>query len=97
MVQRSAIDIIGPDPESSSGILYPSRDDEKLCATGSRPMNAHFVLVVLGAGSSGLAAAKRGAGYGACEAIVEGDRVGGIRFSKVSSHIGVPANRGPKG
>jgi hypothetical protein len=30
VVQRSAIDIIGPDPKSSSGILHPSRDDGKL-------------------------------------------------------------------
>jgi hypothetical protein len=30
VVQRSAIDINGPDPESSSGILHPSRDDGKL-------------------------------------------------------------------
>jgi len=36
-----------------------------------------FDLVVLGAGSGGLAAAKRAASYGARVAIVEGDRVGG--------------------
>jgi len=36
-----------------------------------------FDLVVLGAGSGGLAAAKRAASYGAKVAIVEGDRVGG--------------------
>ncbi len=36
-----------------------------------------FDLVVLGAGSGGLAAAKRAARYGAKVAIVEGDRVGG--------------------
>ncbi|MFM9109922.1 MAG: glutathione-disulfide reductase, partial [Prochlorococcaceae cyanobacterium] len=36
-----------------------------------------FDLVVLGAGSGGLAAAKRAAAYGARVAIVEGDRVGG--------------------
>ena len=40
-------------------------------------MNEHFDLVVLGAGSGGLAAAKRAAGHGALVAIVEGDRVGG--------------------
>jgi glutathione reductase (NADPH) len=40
-------------------------------------MNEHFDLVVLGAGSGGLAAAKRAAGHGARVAIVEGDRVGG--------------------
>jgi glutathione reductase (NADPH) len=40
-------------------------------------MNEHFDLVVLGAGSGGLAAAKRAASYGARVAIVEGDRVGG--------------------
>jgi glutathione reductase (NADPH) len=34
-------------------------------------------LVVIGAGSGGLAAAKRAASYGARVAIVEGDRVGG--------------------
>lgn len=34
-------------------------------------------LIVLGAGSGGLAAAKRAAAYGARVAIVEGDRVGG--------------------
>ncbi|MEB3307244.1 MAG: glutathione-disulfide reductase [Cyanobacteriota bacterium] len=34
-------------------------------------------LIVLGAGSGGLAAAKRAAGHGARVAIVEGDRVGG--------------------
>ncbi len=36
-----------------------------------------FDLVVLGAGSGGLAAAKRAASYGAKVAIIEGDRVGG--------------------
>jgi glutathione reductase (NADPH) len=36
-----------------------------------------FDLVVLGAGSGGLAAAKRAASHGARVAIVEGDRVGG--------------------
>ena len=36
-----------------------------------------FDLLVLGAGSGGLAAAKRAARYGARVAIVEGDRVGG--------------------
>lgn len=36
-----------------------------------------FDLVVLGAGSGGLAAAKRAARHGASVAIVEGDRVGG--------------------
>ena len=40
-------------------------------------MGADFDLVVLGAGSGGLAAAKRAARYGARVAIVEGDRVGG--------------------
>ena len=36
-----------------------------------------FDLIVLGAGSGGLAAAKRAARHGAKVAIVEGDRVGG--------------------
>jgi glutathione reductase (NADPH) len=36
-----------------------------------------FDLIVLGAGSGGLAASKRAASYGASVAIVEGDRVGG--------------------
>ena len=36
-----------------------------------------FDLIVLGAGSGGLAAAKRAASYGAKVAVVEGDRVGG--------------------
>jgi len=36
-----------------------------------------FDLIVIGAGSGGLAAAKRAASYGAKVAIVEGDRVGG--------------------
>ncbi len=40
-------------------------------------MDADFDLVVLGAGSGGLAAAKRAARHGAKVAIVEGDRVGG--------------------
>ncbi len=40
-------------------------------------MQDHFDLIVLGAGSGGLAAAKRAASYGARVAIVEGDRVGG--------------------
>jgi len=40
-------------------------------------MEPIFDLVVLGAGSGGLAAAKRAARYGAKVAIVEGDRVGG--------------------
>ena len=40
-------------------------------------MEQSFDLVVLGAGSGGLAAAKRAARHGARVAIVEGDRVGG--------------------
>ena len=40
-------------------------------------MSEPFDLVVIGAGSGGLAAAKRAASYGARVAIVEGDRVGG--------------------
>jgi len=40
-------------------------------------VNQSFDLVVLGAGSGGLAAAKRAARHGARVAIVEGDRVGG--------------------
>ncbi|MFN5117869.1 MAG: glutathione-disulfide reductase [Cyanobacteriota bacterium] len=40
-------------------------------------MRESFDLIVLGAGSGGLAAAKRAASYGARVAIVEGDRVGG--------------------
>jgi len=39
--------------------------------------NDRFDLIVLGAGSGGLAAAKRAARHGARVAIVEGDRVGG--------------------
>jgi glutathione reductase (NADPH) len=37
----------------------------------------HYDLLVIGAGSGGLAAAKRAASYGARVAIVENDRVGG--------------------
>ncbi len=40
-------------------------------------MNYSFDLIVLGAGSGGLAAAKRASSYGARVALVEGDRVGG--------------------
>jgi glutathione reductase (NADPH) len=40
-------------------------------------MSNRYDLIVLGAGSGGLAAAKRAAAYGAKVAIVEGDRVGG--------------------
>lgn len=40
-------------------------------------MENYFDLIVLGAGSGGLAAAKRAAKYGARVAIVEGNRVGG--------------------
>ncbi|MEO1002411.1 MAG: glutathione-disulfide reductase [Cyanobacteria bacterium J06638_7] len=40
-------------------------------------MTESFDLIVLGAGSGGLAAAKRAASHGARVAIVEGDRVGG--------------------
>ncbi|WP_320676514.1 glutathione-disulfide reductase [Prochlorococcus sp. MIT 1300] len=40
-------------------------------------MKDFFDLIVLGAGSGGLAAAKRAARHGARVAIVEGDRVGG--------------------
>ena len=40
-------------------------------------MSDHFDLIVIGAGSGGLAAAKRAASYSARVAIVEGDRVGG--------------------
>jgi len=40
-------------------------------------MTAPYDLIVIGAGSGGLAAAKRAASHGARVAIVEGDRVGG--------------------
>ena len=40
-------------------------------------MKRSFDLIVLGAGSGGLAAAKKAASYGASVAIVEGDLVGG--------------------
>ena len=40
-------------------------------------MDDSFDLIVIGAGSGGLAAAKRAASYGAKVAILEGDRVGG--------------------
>ncbi len=40
-------------------------------------MEKTFDLIVLGAGSGGLAAAKRASKYGAKVAIIEGDRVGG--------------------
>jgi glutathione reductase (NADPH) len=40
-------------------------------------MGSSYDLIVLGAGSGGLAAAKRAAAHGARVAIVEGDRVGG--------------------
>ena len=40
-------------------------------------MSDSFDLIVIGAGSGGLAAAKRAASHGARVAIVEGDRVGG--------------------
>ncbi len=40
-------------------------------------MDEKFDLIILGAGSGGLAAAKRAASYGAKVAIIEGDKVGG--------------------
>ena len=40
-------------------------------------MKSRFDLIVLGAGSGGLAAAKKAASYGASVAIIEGDLVGG--------------------
>ncbi len=40
-------------------------------------MNKKFDLIVIGAGSGGLAAAKRAAKYGAKVCIVEGDKIGG--------------------
>ena len=40
-------------------------------------MEFQFDLVVVGAGSGGLAAAKRAASYGAKVAIIEKDKVGG--------------------
>ena len=46
-------------------------------------MSEQFDLVVIGAGSGGLAAAKRAASYGARVAIVEGDRVGGTCVIRV--------------
>ena len=40
-------------------------------------MKSSFDLIVIGAGSGGLAAAKKAASYGASVALVEGDLVGG--------------------
>jgi len=40
-------------------------------------LNKKFDLIVIGAGSGGLAAAKRAANYGAKVALVEGDKIGG--------------------
>ncbi len=48
-----------------------------LNSSSTSTLEDSFDLVVLGAGSGGLAAAKRAASYGARVAIVEGDRVGG--------------------
>jgi len=42
-----------------------------------KTLNKNFDLVVIGAGSGGLAAAKRAAKYGAKVCIVEGDKIGG--------------------
>uniref|UniRef100_UPI0037D9AF2C glutathione-disulfide reductase n=1 Tax=Synechococcus sp. CS-1329 TaxID=2847975 RepID=UPI0037D9AF2C len=52
------------DPARSSAVLSVADHDR-------------FDLVVIGAGSGGLAAAKRAASHGARVAVVEGDRVGG--------------------
>ena len=41
------------------------------------PVDQNFDLVVIGAGSGGLAAAKRASAHGARVALVEGDKVGG--------------------
>ena len=49
-------------------------------------MGADLDLVVLGAGSGGLAAAKRAARHGARVAIVEGDRVGGTCVAYLDLH-----------
>ncbi len=43
----------------------------------SAPASERFDLIVIGAGSGGLAAAKRAASHGASVAVLEGDRVGG--------------------
>ena len=40
-------------------------------------MDNNFDLIVIGAGSGGLAAAKRAASYGAKVAIIEGSKIGG--------------------
>ena len=42
-----------------------------------KKMNKKFDLIVIGAGSGGLAAAKRAAKHGARVCIVEGDKIGG--------------------
>ena len=42
-----------------------------------KTLNKEFDLIVIGAGSGGLAAAKRAAKYGAKVCIVEGDKIGG--------------------
>ena len=42
-----------------------------------KTLNKKFDLVVIGAGSGGLAAAKRAARHGARVCIVEGDKIGG--------------------
>ena len=42
-----------------------------------KTLNKNFDLIVIGAGSGGLAAAKRAAKYGAKVGIVEGDKIGG--------------------
>ena len=42
-----------------------------------KTLNKNFDLIVIGAGSGGLAAAKRAAKYGAKVCIVEGDKIGG--------------------
>jgi len=42
-----------------------------------KTLNKNFDLIVIGAGSGGLAAAKRAAKYGANVCIIEGDKIGG--------------------
>ena len=60
-------------PALSASVVLSSRR----VATSSASDQEQFDLIVVGAGSGGMACAKRSASYGAKVAIVEGSRYGG--------------------
>jgi heterodisulfide reductase subunit A-like polyferredoxin len=79
---------------ASSFVCRSSRVVSSGLGSRNHVRHAHFDYLVLGAGSGGIASARRAAAYGVSVAVVEGGRLGGtcvnvgcVRPSCLSLHL----------